>query len=325
MTRTLPSPPRTPTHSSSQNQQQGDVILKKKKRACACTEQLSSSTGAGIMPNLNYFLAAEDNKSRANSAQQGAVWKLHVRVGFSISRSFQLEGQSQLHMEYKEHGSRQAALKSTGKETGKLARNSNCRHYYVQPLPSRGAGLPSVPGHQLKWAISSCKAGGKQASCGACAAHRSGPSSLAAKHSSSTHGVDCLRPLNRLSRRPVHTAVASPRKLQPSHPKEQPSLPKTHWEQSCQSSERAARGGQHFQQTHKGEQSTPRGSHQETKIRCYTRYQSKAVFTEHCFTKSQSTLTLKALSKPSYTQKYKSPNNVQAPCWTIKNLHPSLT
>lgn len=80
-----------------------------------------------------------------------------------------------------------------------------------------------------------------------------------------------------------------------------------------------------FSANTQGEQSTPRGSHQETKIRCYTSYQSKAVFTEHCFTKAQSTLTLKALSKPSYAQKYKSPNNVQAPCWTIKNLHPSLT
>ena len=143
-------------------------------------------------------------------------------VSFSTSRSFELEGWPQVRMECKEHGSRQAALKSTGKETGKLARN-NCKQRRAPTgtcnRSPRGE-LNFAASLATSWSEPSAAARqrGKQTSSGACTAHRLGPS-LDTRHSSSTQGMDRLRPLNCLSRPPLHTAFTSPRKLLPFHPK----------------------------------------------------------------------------------------------------------
>lgn len=53
----------------------------------------------------------------------------------------------------------------------------------------------------------------------------------------------------------------------------------------------------------------------------YINYQSEIVFTEQCLMKSQSMLTLKALSKSGCAQKYKSSDSVLIFCWIINNIH----
>ena len=140
---TLPQPPGTPTHSSSQNQHQGDVVLQKKMRVCLHRAAEQQRWGWN-RANLNYFHSNRRQQRWAIQFDTGAVLKWHVRTSFSISHSFELEGRSQVCMECKEHGSRQAALKNTGKEAGKLqGKKGSNRYDNVNGSPPGELNLPA--------------------------------------------------------------------------------------------------------------------------------------------------------------------------------------
>lgn len=165
-------------------------------------------------------------------------------------------------------------LKAQGRKQASWLETAAAGITHVQPLPSRSwtsqRPWPSaeVSHQQLQGRGKAGKLRGLRSS------PLRGPAVSHKAQQQHTRGVDCLRPSTVSQDGPCIPQLL-PKETAAIPPKEQPSLPKTHWEQSCQSSEKARQGGQHFQQTHKGEQSTPREYlTRKTKIRCYTRYQS---------------------------------------------------
>ena len=213
---TLPQPPGTPTHSSSQNQHQGDVVLQKKMRVCLHRAAEQQRWGWN-RANLNYFHSNRRQQRWAIQFDTGAVLKWKVRTSFSISHSFELEGRSQVCMECKEHGSRQAALKNTGKEAGKLqGKKGSNRYDNGNGSPPGELNLPASLATSYS-EPSTDKAGEEHTSHRTCTAHCSGPSSLAAENCSSTQGGDCLRPPAVSQGCPYVLHFTSPRKLLPFH------------------------------------------------------------------------------------------------------------
>lgn len=105
--------------------------------------------------------------------------------------------------------------------------------------PSRGADLPSAPGHQLKWTIGRKE---ERTSCGTCTAllHRI-QQSLYKEQQLYPRWQTTLVPTTVSQDCPNTLHFTSPKKLLPSYLKEQLSLPMIHWEQNCRISNKAIR------------------------------------------------------------------------------------